>query len=97
MDLNDKFNNIQNPTQYLIEKRFELNFKKLKEINEFIVSMLNRILVCVDCVNKKIATLMEKINDISIRISRLENNLKVATLMKKINDITLRILRLESN
>jgi hypothetical protein len=45
--MNDNFSNIQNPTHYLIEKRFELNYRKLKDINEFIVSILDRILVCV--------------------------------------------------
>ena len=72
MNLNDKFSNIQNSTHYLIEKRFELNYRKLKDINEFIVSMLDRILVCVDCVNKQLSTLMQKINDITLRILRLE-------------------------
>ena len=66
MNLNDKFSNIQNSTHYLIEKRFELNYRKLKDINEFIVSMLDRILKCVDDINKKI-------NDITLRILRLEN------------------------
>jgi hypothetical protein len=66
MNLNDNFSNIQNPTHYLIEKRFELNYRKLKDINEFIVSMLDRILVCVDDINKKI-------NNITLRILRLEN------------------------
>lgn len=74
MNLNDNFSNIQNPTHYLIEKRFELNYKKLKDINEFIVSMLDRILVCVDSVNKQIATLLKKINDITLKIMRLEEN-----------------------
>ena len=74
MNLEDRYSNIQNPTHYLIEKRFELNFKKLKDINEFIVSMLNRILICVDSVNKQIATLMKKINDITLIIMRLEEN-----------------------
>jgi hypothetical protein len=72
--MNDNFSNIQNPTHYLIEKRFELNYRKLKDINEFIVSILDRILVCVDSVNKQLATLMEKINDISLRILILESN-----------------------
>jgi hypothetical protein len=72
--MNDNFSNIQNPTHYLIEKRFELTYRKLKDINEFIVSILDRILVCVDSVNKQLATLMEKINDISLRILILESN-----------------------
>lgn len=67
MNLNDNFSNIQNPTHYLIEKRFELNYRKLKDINEFIVSMLDRILKCVDDINKKI-------NDITLKILRLESN-----------------------
>tara|TARA_R110001592_G_scaffold130227_1_gene343374 strand:+ start:1777 stop:1983 length:207 start_codon:yes stop_codon:yes gene_type:complete len=67
MNLDDRFSHVNNPTHYLIEKRFELNLKKLKEINEFVVSMLNRILICVDDINKKI-------NDISIRVMNLENN-----------------------
>ena len=69
--MNDNFSN---PTQYLIEKRLDLNFRKLKDINEFIVSMLDRVLVCVDSVNKQLATLSNKINDITLRILRLESN-----------------------
>jgi hypothetical protein len=65
--MNDNFSNIQNPTHYLIEKRFELNYRKLKDINEFIVSILDRILKCVDDINKKI-------NDITLRILILESN-----------------------
>tara|TARA_B110001450_G_scaffold247586_1_gene262813 strand:+ start:53 stop:304 length:252 start_codon:yes stop_codon:yes gene_type:complete len=70
--MNGSFSNIQNATHYLIEKRFELNYQKLKDINEFIVSMLDRILVCVDSVNKQIALLFNKINDITLDIMRLE-------------------------
>ena len=60
-DLDDPYSHISCPTQYLICKRFDLNFAKLQEINVFMTSMLDRILKLVDTINKRINELMSRI------------------------------------
>ena len=67
MELNDQYGHINDPTQYLICKRFELNFAKLQEINVFMTSMLDRILHLLDTINKRI-------NEVTSRIIGLERH-----------------------
>ena len=60
-DLNDQYAHINDATHYLIYKRFELNFAKLDRINEFMTSMLTRILQVIDAINKRITDIMERL------------------------------------
>jgi hypothetical protein len=60
--MNDKFNHIHNPTQYLIETRFDKQYK----VNEYIVDIVNRLLQLLD-------QLLVKTNRIMLYVMRLEN------------------------
>lgn len=68
MDKHKDPNGKQHSLTYLMEQRFALNFTKLKTINEFMVSMLNRILSCIDAITKRI-------NDITVIIMRMEQKI----------------------
>ena len=59
--MDDKFNYIHNPTHYLIETRFDKQYK----INEYIVSIVNRLLQLLD-------QLLVKTNRIMLYVMRLE-------------------------
>ena len=59
--MNDKFSHIHNPTQYLIETRFDKQYK----INEDIVSIVNRLVQLLD-------QLLVKTNRIMLYVMRLE-------------------------
>ena len=59
-------------SQHLIDQRYDLKFRKLKDINEFIVSILDRILIVTNTLNNQIKTLSDKINNITLLILRLE-------------------------
>ena len=61
--MEDKFSHIHNPTQYLIETRFDKQYK----INEYIVSIVNRLLQLFD-------QLLVKTNKIMLYIMRLEKD-----------------------
>ena len=61
--MEDKFKYIHNPTQYLIETRFDKQYK----INEYIVSIVNRLLQLFD-------QLLVKTNKIMLYIMRLEKD-----------------------
>ena len=59
--MDDKFNHIHNPTQYLIETRFDKQYK----VNEYIVSIINRLVQLLD-------QLLVKTNKIMLYVMRLE-------------------------
>jgi hypothetical protein len=65
-------NSNKRSSQHLIDQRYDLKFRKLKDINEFIVSILDRILIVTNTLNNQIKTLSDKINNITLLILRLE-------------------------
>ena len=52
-------NNGTSSILYLIEKRFELTTNKLKEIQEYIVSLLDRILKVIADMNQRLTYVMD--------------------------------------
>lgn len=57
--MDDKFSGVHDPTQYLIEKRFEAAMVKLKDIQQFIVSLVDRILLVVADMNLRLNYVLE--------------------------------------
>lgn len=57
--MDDQFSHIHNATHYLIEKRFEAAMVKLKDIQQFIVSLVDRILSVVADMNLRLNYVLE--------------------------------------
>jgi hypothetical protein len=79
MNLDDKFSNIHNPTQYLIHKKWEHQEK----ININTTSLLNRLLILLDKIDKKVSSLYKNLMN------------KLVILERRINDLMIIIMRLE--
>lgn len=79
MDLHDNFSNIHNPTQYLIHKKWEHQ----EQININTTSLLNRLLILLDKIDKKVSSLYKNLMN------------KLVILERRINDLMIIIMRLE--